>query len=166
MAKKAISELSVDAQTLERVLRKANVGEVVSYDALSGSIGRDVRKGGRHLLRTARHRAFTQDGVVFDTVTDVGLKRLDDHGIVGTQTKRLTHIHRVAARSKRELAAVRDFAAMSNEDKIKHNTGMSLFGVLQHVTKEKTVLKLEATFEHASGVMPLAKMLEAVKANL
>lgn len=161
--KRAVPELSVDTQVLERLLRAAPAGAVVTYDEMSKAIGRDVQNGARHLVQSARRRLLAQERIVFGVVTDVGLKRLDDHGIVGTAGQRLKHIHRTATVGAREMSAVQDFAALPNDEKIRHNTAASVYGVLRHVTKEKTLAKLEAA---TAEKLPLAKMLEAVKENL
>jgi hypothetical protein len=39
--KRAIPELSIDTQTLERLLRTVSVGEIIAYRSLSAAIGRD-----------------------------------------------------------------------------------------------------------------------------
>jgi hypothetical protein len=161
--KRAVPELSVDTQVLERLLRQAAIGAVVTYAEMAKAIGRDVQDGARHLMQSARRRLLAQDRIVFGVVINVGLKRLDDHGVVGTAAGRLKHIRRTATAGAREMGSVQDFAALPNDEKIRHNMALGVYGVLRHVTKEKTLAKLAA----ATGEkLPLAKMLEAVKENL
>lgn len=164
--KRAVPELSVDTQVLERTLRASAVGTIVSYEELSKAIGRDVQNGARHILHSARRRLLAQDRIVFGVVTDVGLKRLDDHGIVGTAGQRLRHIRRTATMGAREMSSVQDFAALPNDTKVQHNAGLSVFGILRHVTRSQTMLKLEGAVREANDKLPLAKMLDAVKGNL
>ena len=164
--KRAVPELSMDTQILEGVLRTAAADVIMTYAELSAAIDRDVQKSARPQLRSARRCLLAQDHLVFGVVRNVGLKRLDDHGIVGTASQRLRHIRRTATVGLHEVASVRDFAALPNDEKIRHNAAMSVYSVLRHITKEKTMLKLEGAVGEAQEKLPLAKMLAAVKENL
>lgn len=121
MSKRSIPELSIDTQTLERHLATIEVGGSVSYDDLSKLIGRSVRNGNSHLLASARHRLQRDQSMVFEPVRGEGLKRLDDIGIANSGESARMKMHNLARRTRQRLTCVKDFDALPNEAKVKHN---------------------------------------------
>lgn len=165
--KRGISELSIDTQTLERLLLTIGVGETVSYKALSDSIGRNIQNGASHLLQSARRRLQRESAMVFEAVHGKGLKRLDDIGIANCGESARVKMHNLARRTRQKLTCVQNFDALPNDAKVKHNVAMSIFGALSEVTKAKAVKKLEGQVSNgAHDALPTAKFLEAMKAGL
>lgn len=161
---RAIPELSVDTQTIERLLWTIPTGETVSYGTLSEAIGRDVQHTARHILDSARSRVLRDRHMVFEPVMGIGLKRLDDIGIVGTGTSVVRRIFNLSRSGIRKLAAVADFDKLPNDQKLHHNLTMGQLGMLAHATKSSTMKKLEARTEDKP--LPTAKFLDAMRETL
>jgi hypothetical protein len=164
--RRAVPELSVDTQTIERLLWEIPVGETVSYARLSEAIGRDVQHAARHILTSACDRVLREKQMVFAPVVGVGMKRLDDVGIVSTGSSTIQRIFNLSRRGLRRLAAVANFDALPNEQKVKHNLTMGQLGMLAHATKGATVKKLEQRAGNSTAPLPTAKFLEAMKETL
>ena len=100
--KKTIAEISVDARLLHQRLQSVGVGETVSWEELSQVIGRDVTAGSKGYgpLSTARKRALNDDGMVFDAIPKVGLKRLTDAEIVNTGQATVDKVRRAARKGR------------------------------------------------------------------
>lgn len=161
---RSIPELSVDAQVLERSLNKADVGATVTYEALSALIGRNVQTSARHLLQTATRR-LERDGKVFAAVFGVGVKRLDDAGVIGTGEAAIRSIGRKATRSAKKLSTV-EYDVLSEPLKLKHNAMISALGVLRHMSRSRTLDKLEIAVGQAAQALALGPCLEELKTQL
>lgn len=163
---RAIPELSIDTQTLERLLKTCAIGDVVTYAALSDAIGRDVQNGARHILVSAERRV-QREQMVFEPVRNVGVKRLDDAAIVGTTAGTMDRVRNLARRQRRKLECVQDFDALPNELKLKHNVAVSVFGILGHITSDRQVKKLESKMTaQQHDALPMAKFLDAMRDSL
>lgn len=163
---KAVPDLSIDTQTIERLLSVVDVGEFVSYEDLSSAIGRNVQNGARHILKSAQTRLLRDQQMVFAPVWGKGMKRLDDVGIVGTGVSTLRRVHNLARRGAKTLAAVQDFEALPNDSKVQHNLMAAQLGMLSHVTSGRIAKRLEAHAKQSPSPLPTAKLLEAMKASL
>jgi len=161
--KRAIPELSVDTQVLERLLMTIDVGGVISYHMMTAAIGRDVQADGRHIMDSARERVRRLNQAVFEPVTDVGLKRLDDIGIIGLGPMTRHRIERMARKGRAKLACVQDFDALPNAMKIEHNTSMAQLGAVQHFSSERTAKKLSTNLTTPQKDMPLRQCLKAME---
>lgn len=163
--KKSIAEISVDARLLHQRLKTVGIGETVSWGDLAKIIGRDVTagNGGYSALTTARRRALMDDGMVFDAVLKVGLKRLSDQDIVATGQATVDKVRRAARKGNRRLLSIQDFDALPNEMKVKHNAYVSLLGAVVAISTDKKVHQLEQHVENARAALPLAKTLEVFR---
>jgi hypothetical protein len=166
MAIKAIQEIGVDASLLMERLRKLEVGEVVSYDELGGIIKRDVRGKARGSLHTAMRRVLRDDNMVCECVRTVGVKRLDDPGIIDVGQTGVQRVHRSARRSLEKVSKVSQLDKLNNQQKIAFNTTVSMLGLLSHVTKRQQVKRLEQVVQTKQDMVPLRAALESfVEAN-
>jgi len=163
---KAIPELSLDTQTVERILLSVEVGSVVTYAILSESIGRNVQEDARHIMESARRRVLRSHQMVFEPVIDVGLKRLDDVGIVSLGPSVVGRIHNLAKRGSQKLSSVQDFDALPNELKIELSTRRAQLGVMRHMSTEKVTKKLSGAISEPTKAMPLRQSLEAMKSAI
>lgn len=158
---RSIPGLSIDTKTLSDRLARAEVDEIVTYQELTSLIGRDVQSIARGNLNSAVRRMLA-DGRVFACVHGVGVKRLNDHEIVGVGTQVLSKVRRTTNRARVKLAAVQDFDALPRDEKATHNMAMSVLGVLSHMTKPSTVRQLETRIDEARTALPLQKTLDAL----
>jgi len=160
---KTIPEFSVDGHRLAEILRQTPVDGLVSYADLSTSIKRNVQKEGRSALSSARRQMQREAAMVFEPVRNVGMKRLNDCDIVRTSQSSIKHINRTARRGVTRLACVSNYAGLSREEMIRHNTAMSLLGMFHEITKVKNVKQIEAVVAVAQRTLPLAQTLEAFR---
>jgi hypothetical protein len=124
-----------------------------------------IGKGGAYLnLSSARRIAQNQDEIVFDTVINEGIKRLGDNGIVEAATlPAIARIRNTSRKSAKKLACVKDFNALPDNLKIKHNASMAIFGMLSEVTKPKKIANLESRVYDTARTISLAETLDAFK---
>ena len=159
--KKGFSEMSTEARLMMQRLREASLDDVVEYRELSTLIGRDVQVRARGQLSTARNRLLRDEGIYFDVIPGVGLKRVGDDGKIEAAKEKRVRVKNMARRTERLLSTV-DISKLSNSALIDYNVERSLAGVLAHMTQERKVVALKDKFT-ASHVLPDAKMLEALR---
>lgn len=159
--RKTIPEMSIDTRVCVNRLKEAKSGEVIPYKELSELIGRDVQNSAYSVLFSARRIVERDYRIVFHPIRSIGLKRLDDTGIVSVGESTLSKIRKVTKRGIKQIACVQDFNNLSQEQKIKHNTYLSMLGVMHHASQGKSVQKLENKVREAQASLPLAKTLEA-----
>ena len=152
----AIFQLGADAKTIAHVLRGVKVGETVTYSELSKAIARDVRTDARGCLDSARRIVQREDRMIFDAVRGEGVQRLDDVQIVGLGDRARDHIRRTSRRAAKALTCV-DYDGMKREHQIRHNTALSMLGVLGELASDKSTRRLSAQVESAGDVLPAAK---------
>ena len=161
-SRRAIPEISSEALLLFRRIKEMKVGETVSYEELSGIIGLNVQDN-RHYLDTARKKALVEEGIVTEAVWGKGIKRLDDESIARIGDSVVRHIRSSARKGRLKLSCVKDFGALTNEAKIKHNMGMSLLGAMMVFTKGKMVERIEHQVAQNMEQIPTAKLVELFK---
>jgi hypothetical protein len=150
----------VDTLILYKGLVETPEGQTITYETLTGLIKRDVQGPARYLLYAARKIALREDGVAFGAKKKEGLVRLNDSGKVNHGLSGLGRIRRQAKRSTTILTSVRNFEGLSDEEKVQHNTGLSLFGVLESSLRSKQIKKIEAAVSEAAMILPTGRTLE------
>lgn len=157
---KTIPHASVDTQLLYERLKRAEIGEFIPYQELTATIDRDVQSDGRGYLNTARGMTLRHDRMVFECVSNQGLRRMNDTEIVEGGTSILQRIRRASRRGAMKLASVKNFDALPNNKKIRHNALLSALGAITHFGRESNVKQIEAKVEAAQSKLPLARTLE------
>lgn len=160
---RTVQELSIDTQTIERVLIAANIGDVVTYEALTSAIGRDVQHAARHILSSARRRALRQHRMVFEPVPNVGMKRLDDVGKIAAGRWHLQRSRNQARYALQKATSIDDFDALTNDQKVEHNVVVAQAGVLRHLTSAKSTAKLSGAVSTPKKQLPLRDCLKAME---
>jgi hypothetical protein len=164
-ARPAVGEMSIDAKTLAKVLQDAQPGEIVTYQALGASIGREpgwLKTKGRHLIQTAVRFNLRHHGAVFAVVVNLGYKHLDDKGVVSHASTATRHIRRTARRELERLhKGIKNYEALSPEARQQHGLQTSSLALFDAMTHPKAMEKLEKAI--GPKELPLAKMLAAVK---
>lgn len=161
---KSIPEMAIDTKLLFQRLQKAFVGDLITYPELSEIIGRNVQKEARGCLISAMRVALYNE-MVFGTVRKVGIKRLTDRELAGIGEGVRLHIGRVARKAVRKMTMVNNFETLSNEEKIRHNTGVSMLGAIGHITSSKQAKSLEGKVSSSLEALPLQKTLQAFMGN-
>lgn len=164
--KRAIPELSIDTQTLERRLAMVNIGNFISYADLTASIGRNVQGDARGTLNSARRRLLKSLHILFEPVFNEGLKRLDDRGKVGSGRSHVRKAHRQAKMAIAKTTAVDRFDLMPEELKHEHNMVLATAGAMKSMTSEPAQKKLAAAITDTKPRLSLRESLELMKPTL
>jgi len=136
-------EKSADTKILENVLSEMKVGDVVTYCELSKALGRDVREFAISALYSARKGLQRSKRMVFACEEGVGIKRLDDAGIVGsTEFDRKVVLRRVN-RTLDKLACV-NFEVLTADQKRQHTTAAAQMGVISMFSTKSANKKIES----------------------
>lgn len=159
---KAIKEISIDTQLIVDHLAKKNVGDFIPYSEFNKLIGRDVQGAARHCLESARRILQRDERIVFATIKNEGIKRLDDVSIVNTGRDGLNRIRREAKRTAKRVSCA-EYDKLPNDKKIEHNLVASMTGALSHMTKAASIKKLESRVQEASDRLAIGTTLEAMK---
>lgn len=164
MTKKSIGEISVDARLLYERLKKASVGDLVTYQELGAIISRNVQSESYSVLQTARRRCLNEDMIVFGTVENEGLKRLSPAEIASSGEYYVRHARRTVRKGIKILSALKteEFDSLSNEDKIRHNADRSALGLFDQMMRPATIKKIEAQVSEEKTALSLAKCLSAL----
>lgn len=165
--KRAIPELSIDTQVLERLFSAAATGEVVTFAMMTAAIGRDAQRFARGNIRTARLRLRKHHHMLFGSVVNVGLKRLDDAGKIGAARSHASRGRNQYRQARTSAASVDDFSKLPNHLKVEHNVIVAQSGALLHMTSAKSTRALEAKIgDGAQKFFKPKESLELMKANL
>ena len=157
---KSIPEMSIDTKLILHRLQKAEIGDVITYKELSEIIGRDIQAEARGCLLSAMRSCLAIERV-FGTVRKVGIKRLTDRELAGIGEGIRSHISRVARKAMKKMTLVSSFDSLSNEEKIRHNTSVSMLGAIGHITSSKAIRALENKVATTLEALPLQKTLAA-----
>lgn len=153
-------QTSLDVKLLSERLRAAKVNDLIGYDELTAILKQDVRsQRGRPKLASAR-RILEREGMIFECVTNQGVKRLDDEGIVKTGAAAVKRVHRASRRATRRLGCA-NFDRLSRDSQTKHNVNMSILSFLGTATSETSQKRIEAKVQKTSRALASNDLLEA-----
>lgn len=152
----ATFELSADTRTLASLLAEAAVGEVVTFERMTKALARDVQKDARGALQSARMLVRKEHSIVFDSVRAIGLKRLNDAEIIDLQDRTRAHIRRTARNTVKSMVCVK-YDALQREEQVKHNTAISMLGIISEIVTEKSTNRLQSQVRAAGTELPAAK---------
>lgn len=158
--KKIATEMTADSRAIYERLSRCRIGDLVTYSELSAITRRDVRVKDRYILGTALRNCL-RDGKVFGCIRGQGVKYLSDGEVVADAESVTPRIRRLSRRASRKLAAVRNFDKLPNDQKVRHNTLMSLFGAITAFSRDKNVAKIESEVKRTSHTLSLAQTLDA-----
>ena len=151
-------EKSADTKILESVLSEAKVGDMVTYEDLSRSIGRDVREFALPSLRSARHGLLKSAGMVFGVETNVGYKRLDDSEIVDSTESDRRRMKRAANRSIAKLSVVA-FDRLTPEQKKKHTVSSAQMGAIAMFSGKNATKKIAEKVNDGKTTLAIGETL-------
>ncbi len=146
---------SSDAKVLADLMRNVGVGSTLTYGAMSEAIGRDVTTD-RGLIYTAKGIVQREERMVFDSVYRHGIKRLADSDIVNLGDRARVRVRRIARRASQAITCV-DYDTMPREAQVKHNTALSMLGVMVELGSEKSFIKLQQHVATAGTELPVGK---------
>lgn len=143
-------------RALVDLLREVEVGEMVPYAEMSALLGDDVRNCW-HLVTSARE-ALLREGIAFDVVTNVGLKRLDDTGKVAAAEGYLSKGRNAARRSMRMLRAS-DVSALSPADRTRYLVAEVRAGAVLQFGSNRGIKQITAAIESGATTRRLKESL-------
>lgn len=156
-------EASSDTRFMAQLLATAKPGDTISYAQLSTAIGRDVRKHARSALHSALRMQLT-NGRVFEAIQNEGYRRLTDEEILRTQAvKCLTHIRKTTHKTARKGQTV-DYGALSNSDKVTHNTQLSMLGAVSQMAKPSAMLTVQKAVKEKQSELAVGDVLRLMTA--
>ncbi len=157
---KSIRETSVDAQALAKVLEAAEPGDVVPYATLTATIRKNVQKEGYSTMDSARRLLLREKSMVFESVLNVGLKRLDGSGIVSLGPDANGRIRRTAGRAIKKMACIGEaYESLSKDEKSSYNSNISALGAVKLFTGAPSIKRIESQVRASSAQLPPAEVL-------
>lgn len=151
-------QTSVETRLLYARLRTLQIGEIVTYQELSGIISQDVQQEGRGKLVSARKMVQRDDGIMCDPVENVGIKRLSDSEGNQSTTQIFGRVRRLSERGVKRLRVVNP-DNLSEEERTRRVASLSVLAVMKLMGKPKTLDKVEAS-NAGGGEIPIARTLE------
>lgn len=140
----AIFSRPLAPETIEiaAILAAVTIGETIAYREISRIVGVDVIVR-RHFLSSARRVVMRDNDAVFQSVRNVGLRRLSDIDTVteipGLRRRRIRTQSRNAIK---EMGTV-NYSMLPEAKKIEHNLGVAIFGTVHQATSSKAIHALE-----------------------
>lgn len=160
---RTIAEMCIDTRLIMERLDTASIGDVVTYDELSGIIGRDVMTC-YHLTVTARRR-LQATKKVFAAVPSVGFKRLDDSQKVAMGGSYLRRTRRACKKGAIITASVDDYDAMPKADQTRHNSLLSLLGTIRSISTVAKLKAIEARVADSQEKLSMKETIHAIAAG-
>jgi hypothetical protein len=148
---RSICETKLQTQALTRLLLTAQVGQIITYAELNAVCGMDVQTEARGYLYTARKNAEAQLNCLFDTVIDVGLKRLAPHEYHAVGEKARHSMRRKAKRTFRRLSRMtaEEYQALPPESRaaldVERTLAMFSGRALSEASRKKALGMVEST---------------------
>jgi len=155
-----IKPVAIDTQILYDRLKQVPEREEIAYSVLSALIDRNVQGNARSNLQSARRMLLHNDGILFGVVFNCGLVRLDDQSKAVAGRASIDKIRREARRGMKKTTSVVDFDALPNDLKIRHNTDLSVLGMLHFASKPKQMARLENKIGDVGQRLSVGRTLE------
>lgn len=148
-------QIGIDAKTIADMMISTPVGEVLTYEAMSKAIGRNVL-GQRRSIRSAINFCITEHRSVFAVVTGVGYRRLNDSEAVSTGESYIKRIRRAAMRGIKRVACA-NYEKLNDSDKIKHNVNTTVLAMVSESTSHGSVKRIEGAVSDSNSSIPAAR---------
>lgn len=156
---KTIAQISVDTEIIFKRITDLEIGETATYQELSALIGRPIQGEAYGNLCTARRKAFNERQMVFGTIRNEGIRRLDDAGRLVAGRDQISR-SRKAARKARRIVATVDPEKLSEDDRRTYESAVMTSTVLELVTKPSKQKRLESAIREAKARIPVADVLK------
>lgn len=154
--------MKIETRTMIQLLEAAIADyRLVTYEELRASIGMDVRHGsGYGYLRTAINHILAEKQVVFDVVRAKGVQRARPTQIVDEGGKSVRRIGRAASRAANKMTSMspEEFASLEHHEQAKHNTRVSVCGVITAFSAPTVEKRLES--QALASVIPPMRIAE------
>jgi hypothetical protein len=148
---RTIPHRSVQTQQIEERLRTMAVGEIATYQELNALTHGDVQGKDGAYMRSAINRLL-KDGLVFNVVRTVGVKREDDSGKLATVKTRRQNIHRACGKTLR-VAAATEHKNLTSAQSQELNIEQACVGVVYQMTTPTGIKRFEPRVA-TQGILP------------
>lgn len=153
------TQISPDVSALVELFTETKPGDVISYEAMTRQIGRDIQIH-RWLALRALDVAARDHGAVFANERGKGYARLhpeDAHSIGATARGRVKRIARKAGKVIRyALQRQNDISPEANR---KANAEISVLGLMEHISANKFAAPTETHDKRAEPVAIIAQRM-------
>lgn len=132
------------AQIIDRLtdmLSAVQIGGVLTYEAASATVGRNVANKHRYLLEAARERAEKNLGCLFECVRTVGIKRLPPSEAPEVGLSSIRRVRKAAKRGARRLTRLNANSLNEHEQKrvISYRAMLGAIALIADGNKARTV---------------------------
>ena len=151
---------SADAIRLHEELLLTPIGETITYARLSDALGKPVSSK-TSALRTARGIALREDKAVFGSVRIIGLRRLDDGGVVDLCSVETRHVRNHAKRVGHKLGTA-DFTALKESARMRACALASVLAVVTDLARAASITRVAKAAGGSSTELPIRDTLRAL----
>ena len=134
---------SIESQLIEELYRGLDINEVKTYAEIEHESGVDIQDK-RHTHTTAQ-KACMKDGIAIETVVKVGVKRLDQPGVIERAKGGTIRVHKTIGRERK-------------------NSQRSVLEMLNYLSKGKSIDKVREIAHQTNNALPVQKTIEAFRA--
>lgn len=149
-----IGRASVEAQDLARHLATATMGQVITYAELNAAAKCDVQQRNTVLQTARRQMMHDPHRMVFGTISNVGIKRLEDHEISDEGMSCVKRARRIARNGLKKLACA-DLSKLDQESKIRLHTSRTVLWLLTTSGNSKTIGLAEQSARRNDGELKI-----------
>jgi hypothetical protein len=148
--KRDFRTMSWETTTIYNRLLLATEGETILYTELSALLRvQDIRRKHRYCIDTARRRLLIDKHMMFKTVVNKGLIRLNNEEKVSSGSRALRKVRSAVRHGKMHLQAI-EIDALSEESKSKALATYSLLGAISLFTAKRMQNRLEEKTKETS----------------
>jgi hypothetical protein len=159
-SKRLFPDLSIESRLLIDHLSVQPQGTDVKYEVLEAIIGMPITgkdRSGYHHLTTARRVLMRDKGIVVDVNPGVGVHICTESEKINVSERDLMRSHRASRNARKKLTAV-EYQALSEDEKKRWNSRMSVVAVLDLFSGKRALERITSTIE--DHPLPAAKTLE------
>lgn len=162
MDKKIKFQRSIETQELMRVLGEMLPGDKITYQELSKvSMGDCSPRGDKNsFLHSARRILAKEKGMEFDSIPNVGIYCMTDRDKVKKSGRVLPSMARRAKRCMASLISV-EYEKLTEDEKIRHNTTMSIMNVVKTVGSADKVEKVKKLVQSTRSRLELSETIKS-----
>lgn len=151
-----IGELSIDAKKVYDALILVPEGSVIEYSYLSNILQRDIQKK-RGILATARRMAQRELGLIFDCISNVGLKRLNSSQIAEKVTTQPFRRIKSTVRSTVGQMHCIKHEELTNDEHVRVIASRSILEMIADSAKQGNINDMA---RHTAEPLPVGKTLK------
>jgi hypothetical protein len=156
-----IAARGMSTDVLVSVLMEAEVGETVTYERLTRAIARNVQEGARSNLTSARRICRNEHGLVFATLRNVGIVRIEGADKLAVADNDLKSARRRAKRAADVCKTVTsaEYASMTDDEKKNLQTCMVIANLMRATTDPRMRKELKAAADPTQKLLPMEDAL-------